>query len=110
MALNFLEDVLGDFEDLETGEVHKATGDGNQDSAEIDKEDGTENEKSTKAERLEKKKQLKEMFNTEYDDKEGDTSYYDDVKAELNVQSQVSIFSIFIVIVIKNASEKHRWT
>ena len=38
---------------------------------------------------IEKKKKLKAMFDAEYDDKEG-SSFYDDLKRDLDQQAQVS--------------------
>ena len=39
---------------------------------------------------IEKKKKLKAMFDAEYDDKEG-SSFYDDLKRDLDQQAQVRI-------------------
>lgn len=44
----------------------------------------------TKKELIEKKKKLKEQFNAEYDDNDGGKSLYDDLKEEMNVQSQLN--------------------
>ena len=74
------EEIYGDFEDLETGELHEG-GDGGESMDESD-ESGKEGEnkggsggagqEKTKAElRSEKKKKLKEMFNADYDDGKG---------------------------------------
>lgn len=40
-----------------------------------------------KNKRLEKKRKLKERFNSEYDD--GDATYFDDLKEELHKQAEV---------------------
>ncbi|XP_011879763.1 PREDICTED: ribosome biogenesis protein BMS1 homolog [Vollenhovia emeryi] len=75
------EDLYGDFEDLETGEKHKA-------------EDAAPTELSTdeveeKKKLLEKKKRLKEQFNAEYDNTETKT-YYDELKAEVERQAGIN--------------------
>lgn len=41
-----------------------------------------------KTKRMEKKRRLKEQFDAEYDD--GDATYFDDVKAEMQKQAEVS--------------------
>ena len=56
----------GDFEDLETGEKH-----------------------ASEQERLEKKKELKTHFDTEYDDGEG-TSYLDELKQAVSEQAELN--------------------
>ncbi|XP_077270777.1 ribosome biogenesis protein BMS1 homolog [Temnothorax americanus] len=75
------EDLYGDFEDLETGEKHKA-----EDA--VPKElsaDETEERKKL----LEKKKKLKEQFDAEYDNTEKKT-YYDELKAEVERQAGIN--------------------
>ncbi|KAM9838106.1 ribosome biogenesis protein BMS1 homolog [Aulostomus maculatus] len=91
------EEMYGDFEDLETGEVHKGQSQ-QQDKAEdrrSDEEDETEvglmkvdNEEVQKNKRLEKKRRLKERFDTEYDD--GETTYFDDLKEEMQKQAELN--------------------
>ena len=73
------DDVFGDFEDLETGEVQGSTA----------KEDPkpTRTDEDNKKKRLEKKKQLKTAFNVQYDN-EGESSYLDDLKREVSEQEQ----------------------
>lgn len=44
-------------------------------------------EESQKNKRLEKKRRLKERFDTEYDD--GDATYFDDLKEEMQKQAEV---------------------
>ncbi|XP_046584794.1 ribosome biogenesis protein BMS1 homolog [Haliotis rubra] len=98
------DELYGDFEDLETGEVHKGkTSDGEEEEEDKDGEDegvkkeGEEEEtkKKTKAEmtaaerRIEKKRKLKEMFDQEYDMK-GDSEFYDTWKADLQKQSELN--------------------
>ncbi len=51
--------------------------------------------------RIAKKQRLKEMFDAEYDDKDGeDGTYFDSLKSEMEQQAQVSLdlipFSILI--------------
>ncbi|KAK1881184.1 Ribosome biogenesis protein BMS1 like [Dissostichus eleginoides] len=65
------EELYGDFEDLETGQIHK-TKPGDQ----------------AETKRLEKKQRLKERFDTEYDD--GDATYFDDLKEELQKQAELN--------------------
>ncbi|XP_024878826.1 ribosome biogenesis protein BMS1 homolog [Temnothorax curvispinosus] len=75
------EDLYGDFEDLETGEKHKA-----EDAAPKElSADETEEQKKL----LEKKKKLKEQFDAEYDNTEKKT-YYDELKAEVERQAGIN--------------------
>uniref|UniRef100_A0A8C2BQX5 BMS1 ribosome biogenesis factor n=1 Tax=Cyprinus carpio TaxID=7962 RepID=A0A8C2BQX5_CYPCA len=99
------DELYGDFEDLETGEVHKAKT-GNKDKAEggnddeingggDDDEDEEEeapqvkldDDEVQKNKRLEKKRRLKERFDAQYDD--GDATYFDDLKEEMQKQAEV---------------------
>uniref|UniRef100_A0A672GVF8 Bms1-type G domain-containing protein n=1 Tax=Salarias fasciatus TaxID=181472 RepID=A0A672GVF8_SALFA len=86
------DELYGDFEDLETGEVHKQQ----QDQAEHDEdeddaaasqveEDAEEIEKKT---RLEKKRRLKQRFDAEYDD--GEDTYFDDLKEMMQKQAELN--------------------
>nr|XP_020467430.1 ribosome biogenesis protein BMS1 homolog [Monopterus albus]XP_020467431.1 ribosome biogenesis protein BMS1 homolog [Monopterus albus] len=94
------EELYGDFEDLETGEIYKAQR-GQQDQAESSEhsEDDDEHEAEEslmkqdeeevqKNKRLEKKRRLKERFDAEYDD--GDATYFDDLKEEMQKQAQLN--------------------
>lgn len=72
------EDLYGDFEDLETGEKHKA------EDMELPADEAEEKKKL-----MEKKKKLKEQFNAEYDNTEKKT-YYDELKAEVERQSGIN--------------------
>ncbi|XP_076154398.1 ribosome biogenesis protein BMS1 homolog [Alosa pseudoharengus] len=100
------EELYGDFEDLETGEVHRgqarAEGDKAEGgSAEDDDGDGDEEEDEEKPlvkmddeevqknKRLEKKRRLKERFDSAYDDG-GDATYFDDLKEELKKQAELN--------------------
>uniref|UniRef100_A0A8C2TPB0 BMS1 ribosome biosis factor n=1 Tax=Coturnix japonica TaxID=93934 RepID=A0A8C2TPB0_COTJA len=74
------EELYGDFEDLETGVVHKGS-DGKKSKPEAEEEEA-------KKERLDKKRKLKEMFDAEYD--EGDAMYFDDLKEEMHKQAQLN--------------------
>ncbi|XP_069024656.1 ribosome biogenesis protein BMS1 homolog isoform X1 [Embiotoca jacksoni] len=94
------EELYGDFEDLETGEVHKnQTGD--RDQAEDSENDGDDvddeveepqvkldDDEVLKKKRLDKKRRLKERFDAEYDD--GDATYFDDLKEELQKQAELN--------------------
>ncbi|KYQ50988.1 Ribosome biogenesis protein BMS1 like protein [Trachymyrmex zeteki] len=73
------EDLYGDFEDLETGEKHKAE----------HPEELPADEMEEKKELLEKKKKLKEQFNVEYDNTEKKT-YYDELKDEVERQASIN--------------------
>lgn len=79
------DEVYGDFEDLETGETHKA--DDSQKTEET-QESGT-NEVDDKKKLLEKKRKLKEQFDAEYDNGETKT-YYDELKQEVDRQAQLN--------------------
>ncbi|CAC5392616.1 BMS1 [Mytilus coruscus] len=107
------DDLYGDFEDLETGEVHceESDNDDNDEDREEDKEkvevhqreiDENENlqapeeeRKKTKAEmtsmerREAKKKRLKDAFNAQYDMKD-DSEFYDSWKAETEQQAKLN--------------------
>ncbi|KFO04502.1 Ribosome biogenesis protein BMS1, partial [Balearica regulorum gibbericeps] len=89
------EELYGDFEDLETGVVHKGkpAAEGDESGSEDDEEDGKMSkpepeEEEKKKERMDKKRKLKEMFNAEYD--EGDATYFDDLKEEMHKQAQLN--------------------
>uniref|UniRef100_A0A665TS63 BMS1 ribosome biogenesis factor n=1 Tax=Echeneis naucrates TaxID=173247 RepID=A0A665TS63_ECHNA len=79
------EKLFGEFEDLETGEVHQGL------DAVHDAEDSlvkVDLEEVQKKKRLEKKRRLKERFDAEYDD--GDATYFDDLKEEMQKQAEVN--------------------
>ncbi|XP_028424324.1 ribosome biogenesis protein BMS1 homolog isoform X2 [Perca flavescens] len=97
------EELYGDFEDLETGKVHKGqTGEQDQaENSENDEDDAADddddNEESLvkvdddevqKKKRLEKKQRLKERFNAEYDNE--DATYFDDLKEEMQKQAELN--------------------
>uniref|UniRef100_A0A674DIY4 BMS1 ribosome biogenesis factor n=1 Tax=Salmo trutta TaxID=8032 RepID=A0A674DIY4_SALTR len=89
------EELYGDFEDLETGEVHKGKAAKQKDQAEEESDEEEEEEKLMKVDdetqknkRLEKKRRLKERFDTEYDD--GDATYFDDLKEEMQKQAELN--------------------
>lgn len=50
-------------------------------------------EESAKKKHLDKKRKLKEMFDAEYD--EGDSTYFDDLKGEMQKQAQVRKLSSY---------------
>uniref|UniRef100_A0A3Q3VJT2 Bms1-type G domain-containing protein n=1 Tax=Mola mola TaxID=94237 RepID=A0A3Q3VJT2_MOLML len=90
------EDLYGDFEDLETGEVHRGQTE-QQDPAEqnVESDDDIaeesvrlDDEELQKNKRLEKKRRLKERFNVEYDN--GDATYFDDLKEEMQKQAELN--------------------
>ncbi|XP_029465344.1 ribosome biogenesis protein BMS1 homolog isoform X2 [Rhinatrema bivittatum] len=93
------EDVYGDFEDLETGAMHKGkpgtleqeaseNEESEEDKIEGDDPKEAAAEEDEKKKRLEKKRKLKERFNAEYD--EGDATYFDDLKEEMQKQAQLN--------------------
>ncbi|XP_036387758.1 ribosome biogenesis protein BMS1 homolog [Megalops cyprinoides] len=97
------EELYGDFEDLETGEVHQGhTGkqeddgeeqEGSGEEEEDEEEEGeklmkTDDDEEQKKKRLEKKRRLKERFDSEYDD--GDATYFDDLKEEMQKQAELN--------------------
>ncbi|CAI5774361.1 ribosome biogenesis protein BMS1 homolog isoform X1 [Podarcis lilfordi] len=90
------EELYGDFEDLETGIVHKgkAADQGDEASSEEEKEnnngkqDKSGEEEEEKKKRMDKKRKLKRMFDAVYD--EGDATYFDDLKGELQKQAQLN--------------------
>uniref|UniRef100_A0A9J8CN79 BMS1 ribosome biogenesis factor n=1 Tax=Cyprinus carpio carpio TaxID=630221 RepID=A0A9J8CN79_CYPCA len=81
------EELYGDFEDLETGQVHKAKT-GNKDQAEVKKKKKKKFFSIQKNKRLEKKRRLKERFDAQYDD--GDATYFDDLKEEMQKQAELN--------------------
>ncbi|XP_067396027.1 ribosome biogenesis protein BMS1 homolog isoform X2 [Emydura macquarii macquarii] len=89
------EHLYGDFEDLETGVVQKGkpAAEGDEAGSEVEEEDkeGKEPkavEEEEKKKRMDKKRRLKEMFDAEYD--EGDATYFDDLKGEMQKQAQLN--------------------
>uniref|UniRef100_A0A8C6P7M5 BMS1 ribosome biogenesis factor n=1 Tax=Nothobranchius furzeri TaxID=105023 RepID=A0A8C6P7M5_NOTFU len=90
------DELYGDFEDMETGEVHKSQTAGQQEEEEENGESDEgeeiqvrmEDEEVQKNKRLEKKRRLKERFNAEYDD--GDATYFDDLKEEMQKQAELN--------------------
>ncbi|OXB69890.1 UNVERIFIED_CONTAM: hypothetical protein H355_000002, partial [Colinus virginianus] len=88
------EELYGDFEDLETGVVHKGrpTPEGDESEKEEENEEKTSKpeaeDEEAKKKRLDKKRKLKEMFDAEYD--EGDGTYFDDLKEEMHKQAQLN--------------------
>ncbi|XP_063972132.1 ribosome biogenesis protein BMS1 homolog [Diachasmimorpha longicaudata] len=76
------EEVFGDFEDLETGE--KVQGDTAKPPKELPTDEADERKKL-----LEKKRKLKQQFDSEYDNTET-KSYYDDLKQEVEKQAQLN--------------------
>ncbi|KAF6107652.1 BMS1 ribosome biogenesis factor [Phyllostomus discolor] len=92
------EELYGDFEDLETGDVHKGKSGQDTQVDDVEKELKEEiepsAEESVKKKHLDKKRKLKELFDAEYD--EGENTYFDDLKGEMQKQTQMRL-------------KKHRW-
>ncbi|KAJ8669738.1 hypothetical protein QAD02_000997 [Eretmocerus hayati] len=95
LKLNELEeDVYGDFEDLETGEKHKA--DQTKKASKTSEAKSGENapkemnpeEMDERKQLMEKKRKLKEQFDAEYDTT--DKSFYDDLKQEVERQAELN--------------------
>nr|XP_032814905.1 ribosome biogenesis protein BMS1 homolog isoform X2 [Petromyzon marinus] len=102
--------LYGDFEDLEAGTIihgkkdsagaegaEAGSSDDGEDGANDDDSEGEGKEKGQEEEeeegdlrgkRLEKKRKLKEMFDSQYD--EGGETYFDDLKAEMDKQAQLN--------------------
>lgn len=59
-----------------------------------------DDEEVRKNKRLEKKRRLKERFDTEYDD--GDATYFDDLKEEMQKQAEVRCW-IDLLVIFKSA-------
>lgn len=78
------EEIFGDFEDLETGEVATES-----EKVDLKKDNKSElkDEKTNLEDLAEKKRKLKQSFDAEYD--EG-SKFYNDLKEELNLQSQLN--------------------
>ncbi|XP_062943446.1 ribosome biogenesis protein BMS1 homolog isoform X2 [Cynocephalus volans] len=86
------EELYGDFEDLETGNVHKGKSVSDTQIEDVEEEVKEEidphEEESAKQKHLDKKRKLKEMFDAEYD--EGESTYFDDLKGEMQKQAQLN--------------------
>ncbi|XP_045698124.1 ribosome biogenesis protein BMS1 homolog isoform X1 [Phyllostomus hastatus] len=86
------EELYGDFEDLETGDVHKGKSGLDTQIDDVEKELKEEiepsAEESVKKKHLDKKRKLKELFDAEYD--EGENTYFDDLKGEMQKQTQLN--------------------
>lgn len=97
--MGFLEDVFGDFEDLETGEK----GHENDQQMDVDGKSKIpqrkpaipfncldEDEEEDKSKLQAKKAKLKSAFDAEYDQsKEPDSAYLDELKKEVEIQTKV---------------------
>ncbi|XP_066990971.2 ribosome biogenesis protein BMS1 homolog [Anabrus simplex] len=78
------ENLFGDFEDLETGQKHSS-------KIEEKKEESSEQPEPISREKLaEKKRKLKERFDKDYDENEGDRSYYAELRQEVDQQAQLN--------------------
>jgi len=98
LKLDNEEEVYGDFEDLETGEVVQGA---NEDDDNVEEDEDKprmvnlggerEAELAKRKERMERKLKLKKMFDSEYDGGEGDkASFYEDLKKEVDDQSNLN--------------------
>ena len=98
LKLDNEEEVYGDFEDLETGEVVTGEQEGGDNEEEeedkprmVDLGGEREAELAKRKERMERKLKLKKMFDSEYDGGEGDkASFYEDLKKEVDDQSNLN--------------------
>lgn len=72
------DELYGDFEDLETGEKHETV------PKELTKDEAEDRKKL-----IDKKKKLKEKFDSEYDNSE-DKSHYNELKSEVEKQAQLN--------------------
>uniref|UniRef100_A0A672MBW2 Ribosome biogenesis protein BMS1 homolog n=1 Tax=Sinocyclocheilus grahami TaxID=75366 RepID=A0A672MBW2_SINGR len=82
------DELYGDFEDLQTGEVHKGDGGDDDDEEEEAPQVKLDDDEVQKNKRLEKKRRLKERFDAQYDD--GDATYFDDLKEEMQKQAELN--------------------
>jgi len=80
------EDSEGDFEDLETGQVSKP----GEKTERTTTAPNTDTPEETRKKLIEKKRKLKEQFNSEYDGGESKKTYYDDLKEEMDQQAQLN--------------------
>ncbi|XP_065583035.1 ribosome biogenesis protein BMS1 homolog isoform X2 [Artemia franciscana] len=93
-------DMEGDFEDLETGEIHKVSDkdqkaiSDQEDSDPINKKTSTGpvDEEAERQKLIEKKMKLKERFDAEYDETEGggQKSFYEELKQEVDAQANMN--------------------
>ncbi|GIY76831.1 hypothetical protein CDAR_178251 [Caerostris darwini] len=104
------DELYGDFEDLETGTVHKGKEKINKEDSEGESDADEENSEEKKPEdekepetekakeqkemtlkekRIEKKKKLKELFNQQFDDSK-ERAYHDDLKMEADAQGELN--------------------
>ncbi|XP_011616339.2 ribosome biogenesis protein BMS1 homolog isoform X1 [Takifugu rubripes] len=87
------DELYGDFEDLETGEVHVGkSGEPNADEQNMEgdetEENNQANDEDLQKKRLEKKRKLRELFDESYDD--GDAKYLDVLKEEVQKQAELN--------------------
>ncbi|XP_042638855.1 ribosome biogenesis protein BMS1 homolog [Orycteropus afer afer] len=84
------EELYGDFEDLETGDMHKGKSgpDTQIENVEVKQDTEPKPEESAKRKCMDKKRKLKEMFDAEYD--EGESTYFDELKGEMEKQAQLN--------------------
>ncbi|KAM5236502.1 ribosome biogenesis protein BMS1 homolog [Ctenodactylus gundi] len=86
------DELYGDFEDLETGDIHTGKPGPEAETEDIEEDVKEEAdpgaEENAKKKHLEKKRKLKEVFDAEYD--EGESTYFDDLKGEMQKQAQLN--------------------
>ncbi len=84
-------ELFGDFEDLETGDVHKAS-EKKEDDEEEDAPRVIVDEEEERKKRIEKKRALKMKFDANYDNAEGGEgqAYYDELKKEVDAQTMIN--------------------
>ncbi|XP_066205036.1 ribosome biogenesis protein BMS1 homolog [Saccopteryx leptura] len=86
------DELYGDFEDLETGDVHTGTSGLDAQIEDVEEEVKEEAdpsaEESAKKKHLDEKRKLKERFDAEYD--KGESTYFDDLKEEMQKQAQLN--------------------
>ncbi|XP_067140076.1 ribosome biogenesis protein BMS1 homolog [Centruroides vittatus] len=87
------DELFGDFEDLEMEDTGNNKEDESDDSEgeeeNVEKNEDKKETKTPEEKRMERKRKLKEMFDSEYDNKDG-KSYYDTLKEELDQQAKLN--------------------
>ncbi|XP_075402896.1 ribosome biogenesis protein BMS1 homolog [Tenrec ecaudatus] len=83
------EELYGDFEDLETGDMQKGkSGPETQIKGIVEEEIEPKPEESANKKHMDKKRKLKELFDAEYDN--GESTYFDELKGEMHKQAQLN--------------------
>jgi len=90
------DEVYGDFEDLETGEIMDGEQEEKSDQSGGEEESSNEMEgdggapKNKKERRDAKKEKLKKIFDADYDDTKGANTFYDDLKNTMSKQADLN--------------------